>query len=276
MTFPLFILYHCLHDSEGLSVPIQTTTSPPSVRQTRSKNTLSPTATPNVSQPVDAPKTRSRPVSHQSVVLGDHNRPSSSTVNVAPERSERDETSETRTQPMTTNKKKKRADQVAANHPPSGNVKKARLTRETSSGDKTCLKESSPSSSSSSSHRSRSSYSSSDSSEELEESNTAATREPLRNLQCEVCDRRVSSNSQLLAHMRVHTREKPFTCETCGHRFARKADLKKHILAVHDEVKPFQCRFCQKKFARKTDLSRHQHAHWLQAVQLRPVPEEVC
>jgi len=99
-------------------------------------------------------------------VQGDPNRPSSSTVNVSPERSERDETSKTRMQPMTTNKKNKRVDQVAANHPPSENVKKARLTRETSSGDfDWSLKESSPSFSSSSSHRSRSSSSSSSSGE---------------------------------------------------------------------------------------------------------------
>ena len=102
----------------------------------------------------------------------------------------------------------------------------------------------------------------------------AATREPLRNLQCEVCDRRVSSNSQLLTHMRVHTREKPFTCETCGHRFARKADLKKHILAVG---KTIPVPFLPEKIREEDRLvASHQHAHWLQAVQLRPVPEEVC
>ena len=49
---------------------------------------------------------------------------------------------------------------------------------------------------------------------------------------------------------------KKFECETCGKKFARKYDLRRHILSVHNEHS-YHCSNCDLKFGRKDALIRH-------------------
>ncbi|XP_037774277.1 zinc finger protein 222-like [Penaeus monodon] len=68
---------------------------------------------------------------------------------------------------------------------------------------------------------------------------------------CEVCGKELSLKSHVSIHMRLHTKEKPFTS---------KSDLVKHV-DIHTKKNPYTCEICTKAFPYKLRFLSHMIMH---------------
>ncbi|KRT84747.1 zinc finger protein, partial [Oryctes borbonicus] len=77
---------------------------------------------------------------------------------------------------------------------------------------------------------------------------------------CVYCSKEFKKPSDLIRHIRIHTREKPYKCKTCNQCFALKSTLLAH-LNTHEGKRDFQCLICCKFFTSSKTLSVHIKKH---------------
>jgi uncharacterized Zn-finger protein len=94
------------------------------------------------------------------------------------------------------------------------------------------------------------------------------TSVPAKQFQCPECDYNTKYRTNINAHMRVHTGERPFACTECDARFGWKTNLRDH-LRTHAGDKPYRCDQCGAAFSRSGTLKKHLKLH-------SPDGEHVC
>lgn len=72
---------------------------------------------------------------------------------------------------------------------------------------------------------------------------------PVKLHKCPFCPYTAKQKGILKRHIRCHTGERPFPCETCGKRFTRQEHLRSHSLSVHRSSWPVVCKGCRRSFA---------------------------
>lgn len=78
--------------------------------------------------------------------------------------------------------------------------------------------------------------------------------------QCPICGLAANATN-LRAHMRVHTGEKPFACTECDYTFRTMPQLRVHQSAIHLGEKKYECKICGKRLGYKFSFDAHMNRH---------------
>ena len=83
---------------------------------------------------------------------------------------------------------------------------------------------------------------------------------------CEICQKMFKDESKLIEHKRVHTGERPFSCQLCNKSYPIVKSLKVHMRLIHgdgyqDRENPNRCKVCSIKFDRLSRLIEHELTH---------------
>ncbi|XP_049824031.1 zinc finger protein Xfin-like isoform X2 [Aethina tumida] len=83
---------------------------------------------------------------------------------------------------------------------------------------------------------------------------------------CNYCMKQFKKPSDLIRHIRIHTKEKPFKCKTCSSCFSLKSTLLAHIKTHEAKTSLHTCSLCNASFYGVQKLAAHLKRHNIQTV----------
>lgn len=76
---------------------------------------------------------------------------------------------------------------------------------------------------------------------------------------CDCCQKLINK-TRVVAHMRLHSGDKPFRCCICSRAFKLPSVLRKHM-KTHDSAGPYECKFCTVSYKSYAALMKHARTH---------------
>ncbi|GJQ80970.1 hypothetical protein Trydic_g4787 [Trypoxylus dichotomus] len=77
---------------------------------------------------------------------------------------------------------------------------------------------------------------------------------------CEICNRKFFTQSNLEMHARVHSNSKKFTCSYCKKGFLNYESLQEHVKHTC-QSRPYECQYCGRRFMRPHEKVKHERIH---------------